>query len=81
MLDHSEISNKNGKCYAIFLSNILCHLLNIGPFIRGLLKKIGLIDSKSSSIKITSTTGQDNKVFEHVLDVELKSVKVLNGNL
>ena len=64
-----------------FLSNILCHLLNIGPFIRGLLKKIGLIDSKSSSLKITSTTGQDNKVFEHVLDVELKSVKVLNGNL
>ena len=62
-------------------SNIICHLLNSGPFIRGLLKKIGLIDSKSSSLKITSTTGQDNKVFEHVLDVELKSVKVLNGNL
>ena len=63
-----------------FLSNILCHLLNIGPFIRGLLKKIGFIDSKSYSIKITSTTGQDNKAFVPVLDVELKSVKVLNEN-
>ena len=38
-------------------------------------------ESKPSSIKITRTTGQDNKVFEHVLDVELKSIKVLNGNL
>ena len=53
----------------------------IGPIISGLLKKIGFIDSKSSSIDITSTTGDDNKVFVPVLDVELKSVKVLNGNL
>ena len=46
-----------------------------------MLKKIGFIDGESSSIDITSTTGNDNKVFVPVLDVELKSVKVLNVNL